>query len=951
MLINPPLFPLLIDVPFNNNKEINGIPLYAKPFILASLLKEKTKALIITKEGISERLASDLSYFIPDTYLFPLADTACDISEIRRILKRIKEGKRTILVGGVLSILKEIPSPDTLFQDGLILLPDEEIGFSKTIEALNKMGYIRSKRADEKGLFAVRGGILDIWPINYEYPLRCEFEEDKILSLRLFDPISYLSFKNLEASSISSCFSPKTSSIFDYIFEEIVLDEEDELKEEVENGGFVWDDIRKRIKSPYLLSSHNEGAFNISQPLSFAGRIDECLLYLKSHFKKKTIVICCSYEGQGKRMKDLLEDADIPCSERIIQGGISIVIAPISSGFSLDNLIVITHNEIFKKPQLLFKRRPPRKITPISSITELNVGDYAVHINYGIGRYLGIKSLYSCGRIRDFLVLEYKDNDKLYVPSERIDLVEKYVGGANPPLNRLGDGTWERTKTKVSLSTLEYAKRLLSLYAEREASKGHKFSPDTIWQKQLEAGFIYLETPDQIRAIQEIKEDMEREKPMDRLLVGDVGFGKTEVAIRASFKAVMDGFQVAILAPTTILAHQHYNTFCERMSGFPINIGLISRAKKKEQIKEIIKGLKNGHLDIVIGTHRLLQKDISFKNLGLLIIDDEHRFGVLQKERLKEFKKNIDCLSISATPIPRTLYLALAGIRDISIINTPPIGREEIVTYITEFNPEIIERAITRELERGGQVFFVHNTISTMSEMADYIKALIPGIKIKIAHGRLKGSALDEVMLDFLDKKIDLLLSTSIIASGIDIPSCNTIIINFSSEFGLADIYQLRGRVGRSNIRAYCYLLYPDKKRLKEKEKQRLSAIQRFFSLGSSFSLALEDLNMRGAGNILGKEQSGNIKSVGLSLYTSLLKEAVCKIKGIKEKKEGIVFPKEIEEDAFIPEWYIEDQAERFSIYKRLSSSYSPKQLKDEMEDKFGKLPKETLRLLEMYEK
>jgi len=946
----PPLFPVLLKNSFS--KEINGIPPFAKPFILASILKEKDISLIITKTSLAERLEIDLSYFIPNTYLFPQEDNTPEaISEIREILKRIKEGKRTILVMGALSILKPIPGKDSLDREEISLTLGKEIGFTKTIELLNKIGYIQTKRCEEKGNMAIRGGILDIWPLNYEYPLRCEFEGDKIFSLRLFSPISFLSFKNCEKALISPIFSSESASIFDYISSEIILDGEDSLKEEVENEGFIWEDYRKKILNPYLLTPFGSPKFPISKPKSFNGEIGQFIFSIKSYLKEgKMVVICCSYLGQGERMRDLLIESDIPVIlNDIKENAASIVIAPISSGFSFDNTIIITHNEVFGIPQLFTRRSfKQRRINPISDINELKIGDYAVHINYGIGKYLGIKSLYSCGRTRDYLLLEYKNNDRLYVPIEMINMVEKYIGPSNPIINRLGDSIWERTKKRVKEETLDFAKRLLSIYAERKAFAGHRFSPDTIWQEELEAGFIYQETPDQIRAIKEIKMDMESEKPMDRLLIGDVGFGKTELAIRASFKAVMSGFQVAVLSPTTILAHQHYNIFCERMAPFPVKIEELSRVRKKEE-KGIINGLRDGSIDIVIGTHRLLSKDISFKNLGLLVIDEEQRFGVFQKERLKEFKKTIDVLYISATPIPRTLYLGISGIRDVSIINTPPIGRKEIVTFIEKFSPSIIEKAIIRELERNGQVFFVHNSIETIDKVKDYIKALIPGINIGIAHGRLKGALLEDTMIKFIDKKIDILISTSIIASGLDIPSVNTIIINNAQGFGLADIYQLRGRVGRRDELAYCYLLYPDR-RLKEKERQRLNAIQKFFSLGSSFSLALSDLEMRGAGNILGKEQSGNIALVGLSLWTRLLKEAVEEIKGIKTK-EVFITPKEIEGDAFIPEWYIEDPGERFDIYKRLSSGYSPRKLKEEIRDRFGKIPEEVLRVLEGYDK
>ncbi|MEW6007192.1 MAG: transcription-repair coupling factor, partial [bacterium] len=930
--IIPPLSFLLLDL--SKEYEIKGIPQNAKPFILASLINKKDISLIITKESLAERLKIDLSYFLLDTYLFPQdEEIPSAISEVREILKRIKKRKRTILIGGVLSILRPVPSIDALDKEEISFSLGEKMGFTETIGALNKIGYIRTTRCEEKGEIAIRGGILDIWPINYDYPLRIEFDGDRVFSLRLFDPISQVSFKNKEKAIISPCFSKEEGSIFDYINEGIILDVEQDLKEEAENEGFLWEEIRKKIKNPYTLTCFKEAKFKLSQPPSFNGAIEQFILSIKSWLNEgKRIIICCGYSGQGERMKDLLIESGVWS----LESGVSVVIAPISSGFSFDNTIVLTHNEIFGKPQFIPRKIRQRRISPIASIAELKIGDYLVHINYGIGRYLGIKSLSSYGRIRDFIALEYKDNDKLYIPAERIDLVERYIGPSNPTINRLGDGIWERTKNKVKAETLEYAKKLLSLYAERKAFLGHRFSPDTIWQNQLEAGFIHQETADQIKAIAEIKKDMESNKPMDRLLIGDVGFGKTEVALRAGFKAVMDGFQVAILTPTTILAHQHYNTFCERMSGFPINLGLLSRFNKKGE-KEIIKGLKDGGIDIVIGTHRLIQKDVSFKKLGLLIIDEEQRFGVGQKEKLKEFKKTLDCLYLSATPIPRTLYFGISSLMDVSIINTPPMGREEIITHIAEFNPELIERAILRELERKGKVFFVHNSIETIEKMRDYIKALIPGIPIGIAHGRLKEKELEETMVLFLERKIDLLVSTSIIASGLDIPSTNTIIINNAQEFGLADIYQLRGRVGRREEKAYCLLLYPNKK-LKEKEKQRLVSIQKFFSLGSSLSLALSDLEIRGAGNILGREQSGNVQSVGLSLYTRLLKEAVNRIKGIK-KEEKVIAPIDIPSDAFIPEDYISDEAERFNIYKRLSSGYSPKKLEREIRDRFGVIP------------
>ncbi|HAW50592.1 TPA: transcription-repair coupling factor [bacterium] len=934
---NPPLNFLLSLFKIKQGENITGIPRNLKPILLASLLKDREKALIVTKESLMERLYEDISCFLSCVYLFPKEDEIFPsdvISEKREILKRLKENEKTYVVSCSSSLTKKVPSKEDLDKDKIYLSLDDERGFEKTKEDLANIGYKINEKCDEKGLIAVRGGIIDIWPINYEHPVRCEFDGDCVFSLRLFDPDTQISFQNNTKATIEPCLEYEDVFLSSY-FEDgvIVLDEEDALIDEMDV------DVIKGMENVIKISYFGEGSFSGIPIPNFNGEIDKFVHSVKNWIKNDiNIIVCAGYEGQKERMKEL------------VGSDVKIVVSCISSGFSFENTVVVTTNEIFGKgPYFGRKRFKEKRVLPVYDINQLNIGDYAVHANCGIGKYSGIKSLKSCGKIRDFLVLEYKEGDILYIPTERIDLIEKYIGEEEPKITRLGSGLWERTRNRIKKDLFKYAKELIELYAEREIYQGHVFSKDTIWQNFLELGFVWEETEDQIKAIYEIKKDMESTKPMDRLLAGDTGYGKTEVAIRASFKAIMDGMQCAVLVPTTILAHQHYNTWCERMEGFPIKIGLLSRFCSQSDIKATIEGLKQGSIDIVIGTHRLLSNDISFKNLGLIIIDEEQRFGVMQKEKLKNLKKTADCLSISATPIPRTLYLGLSGIRKMSIIDTPPKGRKDIETHILKFSPDVIGKAIKMELERDGQIFFVHNDIETINNIGEYIKFLIPGIRIGIAHGKLKEDRLEKVMIDFLNKKIDCLVSTSIIESGLDIPSANTIIVNSAQNFGLADLYQIRGRVGRSYEKAYCYFLYPDK-RLKEKEKERLSRIKEFCHLGSSYSLALSDLQMRGCGNILGKEQSGNIKAIGLSLWTKLLSMTICKIKGI-EIEEKLTLPFDIPDDAYIPKEYIGDERERFNIYKKLSSGYPVEKLRDEIRDRFGKIPEPTLRLFEGYKK
>jgi transcription-repair coupling factor (superfamily II helicase) len=604
---------------------------------------------------------------------------------------------------------------------------------------------------------------------------------------------------------------------------------------------------------------------------------------------------------------------------------------------------VISDKEVFGETKRKKTSKPKKGVSKIKSFTELKLGDYVVHTNHGIGVYRGIKQLELEGHKKDYLQLTYDNGDMLYVPVDQLDLVQKYIGqeGKKPKINKLGGSEWAKAKSKVKRSIEEIAEDLVKLYAMRSTIKGHSYQKDTVWQKQFEEEFPYDETPDQLSAIEEIKKDMQSDKPMDRLLCGDVGYGKTEVAIRAAFKAVMDGKQVAFLVPTTILAEQHYNNFVQRFSDFPVKVDMVSRFRTPTQQKVTLKAVKEGNVDILIGTHRLLQKDIQFKDLGLLIIDEEQRFGVTHKERLKEFKKNIDSLTLSATPIPRTLHMSLVGVRDISVIETPPEERYPIQTYVVEFNDQLIRDAIMREMNRGGQVYFVYNRVETIRDMASFIQKLVPEARVAVGHGQMSERELEDVVLGFVKNEFDILVSTTIIETGMDIPNVNTIIINDADKMGLSQLYQLRGRVGRSNRIAYAYLTYKKDKILTEVAEKRLRAIKEFTELGSGFKIAMKDLEIRGAGNMMGSSQHGHMAAIGYDLYCRMLEDMVRLIKGEIEK-EPIETTVELKVDAFIPGDYINDEMQKIEVYKKIAAINSfddMMEIQDELIDRFSDIP------------
>ena len=714
----------------------------------------------------------------------------------------------------------------------------------------------------------------------------------------------------------------------------------------------------KGIKIQALTSTAGAYSFNMKSLQSFQGRIKNVREDLTKRFEAGwRVIMTTSFEGQARRLFDLFSEfKPDPDFENYNPGSFfNIVLSPLINGVEFNEIktLILTDHDIFGKSyrkRKHFKRKGSR---PIESFLELKPGDYVVHINHGIGIFKSIERMSAGGVERDFLLIEYEGDDKLYVSLDQISLVQKYIGleGKKPRIDSLGKkSAWNRIRDRVKESVEEIAKELIKIYSQRSALRGFRFPPDTQWQEEFESLFEFEETPDQLTAIEDVKDDMESDKPMDRLVCGDVGFGKTEVAIRASFKSVMAGKQVAILVPTTILAMQHFETFKKRFQGYPINIEMVSRFRTKGEIIKIKQKLNEAEVDIVIGTHALLSADVKIKNFGLLIIDEEQRFGVKHKEQLKKFRTTVDVLTLSATPIPRTLHISMAGIRDLSIIATPPDSRQSIETYVLEDNADILREAILTETGRGGQVFYVYNRVQTIETQMIMLQKLIPEATFCVAHGQMHEHELEDIMIDFMNRKYDVLISTTIIESGLDMPNVNTIIINRADTFGLSQLYQLKGRVGRSSRKAYAYLFYPRHASLTEDAQKRLQVISEYSDLGSGFKIAMKDLEIRGAGNIIGFEQSGNIMDVGFDLYCQMLEEEIKILKGenIKPYHRTSVFFKT---DFYIPEFYINDDRQKIEFYKRFESCETIEEvdiLEKEMLDRFGIPPAEVNILIEL---
>ncbi len=721
----------------------------------------------------------------------------------------------------------------------------------------------------------------------------------------------------------------------------------------------VMDALQKKSISLQTFTA-SAGAFNLKMKSikNYQGKIKS----VRDEIEEKVadgwdIIITTSFEGQARRLNDLFSELsqDGNFEEYNPGASVNIVISPLSTGVELgeSKTLIITDHEIFGKSYRKRKHFKSKSSRPIETFLDLKPGDYVVHINHGIGIFKSIERMTAGGVERDFILIDYADEDKLYVSLDQISLVQKYIGteGRKPRIDALGKkSAWNRIKQRVKDSVEQIAQELIKIYSKRSALQGFRFPPDTQWQEEFESLFEYEETPDQLTAIEDVKDDMETDKPMDRLVCGDVGFGKTEVAIRASFKAVMAGKQVAILVPTTILAMQHFETFKKRFSGYPITVEMISRFRTKGEIIKIKSKLASAEIDIIIGTHAILSADVNIKNIGLLIIDEEQRFGVKHKEQLKRFRTIVDVLTLSATPIPRTLHISMAGIRDLTIIATPPESRQSIETYVLEENPDILREAILNEIGRGGQIYYVYNRVQTIETQMILLKNLVPEATFCVAHGQMHEHELEDIMIDFMNKKYDVLISTTIIESGLDIPNVNTIIINRADTFGLSQLYQLKGRVGRSTRQAYAYLFYPRHASLTEEAQKRLQVIAEYSELGSGFKIAMKDLEIRGAGNILGHEQSGSIMEVGFDLYCQMLEDEIKLLKGeeIKEYFRTSLF---IKTDFFIPDSYMNDDKQKIEFYKRFESCETVEEvdiLETELIDRFGTPPAEVNTLVEL---
>ena len=680
---------------------------------------------------------------------------------------------------------------------------------------------------------------------------------------------------------------------------------------------------------------------------------------------KKSIYVMVDTKEKAKKLKEIFEKEDILCKieekldKTIIvknsESVITISIGKITEGFENFeiNQIVVSADDLIEggKKKKTFANKAFKEGEKVV-FADLKPGDYVVHKNYGIGIFVGVNTITADGTTKDYIKLKYKNDDILYIPTNQLDFIRKYIGGdsINPPINSIGSKDWAKTKEKVKKNLRAVARELIELYAKREKAKGFAFSPDTPWQQQFEDQFPYQETDDQLRCIEEVKKDMENQRPMDRLLCGDVGYGKTEVAIRAAFKAVMDHKQVAYLVPTTVLAQQQYEEFRDRMKDFPIKVDILNRFKSTKYQNEVVKKLKLGDVDIVIGTHRLLSQDVEFKDIGLLIIDEEHRFGVKAKEKIKQYKSNIDVLTMTATPIPRTMHMSIVGIRDMSVIYEPPHNRKPVQTYVLEYDQEVVKEAITKELERNGQVFYIYNRVDTIQKKADEISRLVPEATVSYAHGQMTGNQIEEIMQDFIDKKSNVLVCTTILESGIDIPNANTIIVENADRMGLAALYQIRGRVGRSDRQAYAYITYRKDKMLSEEADKRLKAIKEFTEFGSGFKIAMRDLEIRGAGSLLGEIQSGHLEQVGYDTYCSLLDEVVKEMQGVEVEPE-LDIQIDLNVTSYIPDEYIPDSAQKIEIYQNIALCKNEEDIQnsiDEIIDRFGNMPSELENLLDI---
>ncbi|HYK02832.1 MAG TPA: transcription-repair coupling factor, partial [Thermoanaerobaculia bacterium] len=770
-----------------------------------------------------------------------------------------------------------------------------------------------------------------------------EADEVAANATKLFESIQH-SYE--EALSRKERYAPPPPELFAAV--ELV---ESRLAQATQLAQLGLDDDAPEPRIPNLEPRVDLPAHHVrSQPaIEMKGRVADWVASIRRlRDEGETTLFVAATPGRAERTIEVLKEYDVFAvpverAEDARYAAVLVAVGGLSRGFRLPDagLQIYAEADVFEEERRAPERRRAATKAFLSDLRDLKVGDFIVHVDHGIGMFVGLKQIGVGDSMQEFLELRYAGDDKLFVPVERLDLVQKYTGASRPAVDRLGGASWDRAKTRVKKAMRDMAEELLKLYAQRKAVAGFAFSPDTHWQEEFESAFPYELTPDQATSIADIKKDMEATTPMDRLLCGDVGYGKTEVAMRAAFKSVMDGKQVAVLAPTTVLAFQHYRTFLRRFASFPVTVELLTRYYSAKDQKEILKKVETGEIDVIVGTHRMLSKDVAWKDLGLLVIDEEQRFGVAQKERVKSIKKSVDVLAMSATPIPRTLHMSLVGIRDISVIETPPKDRLAIQTAVVPYDEQFIREAVEFEVNRGGQVFFVHNRVDSIYQMKEYLERIVPGLRVIVGHGQMDERELEKAMLAFINREYDVLLATTIIENGIDIPACNTILINHAERFGLSQLYQLRGRVGRSDRLAFCYLLVPSDRVLSGDARKRLAAIQEFSDLGAGFRIAARDLEIRGAGNILGGEQSGQIAAVGFEMYTKLLDETIREMKGERIEEE-VETSMNLGVDIYIPRDYIGEENLRMTFYKKIASASTAERLTDirnEMRDRFGALP------------
>ncbi|ABO48661.1 transcription-repair coupling factor [Desulforamulus reducens MI-1] len=1047
-----------------------------RSYLFAGLAHGWQSVLIVTPgETEAGTLADDLATLLPEVSVQPfpvwqllpyqvLAHSNEVLAQRLRVLEKLSTGKPTVVVTSVDALLRRLTPPEVFRCAKVKLSLGQQVDLEKLRFELVELGYTRVDLVEGRGQFSSRGGILDIYPMSEALPVRIEFFDDEVDSIRHFEVDNQRSLDKLKEINISPCrelvvtpagwqrceenyslefknqlkklqrsgsvdavhqlssqgamlleqirrrvpfdgmeqllyyFYPEPITLLDYFtaaplllvddpirFKEVaetILKERNETYTDLLGKGKVlpgyfssyleWRQLLASIerqqtifcsflpRNPQYLRPQNVVNFPAKAMHSFLGHA-EVLADEIRHWRRRgyAITLLVSSEERAANLLKTLKDSKIDAfrvkqlDQEVREGNVVITVGQMANGFELISarLVVITDAEIFgqRKKARKQRSRPDAKMEPLA---DLKAGDYVVHVNHGIGRYLGVITLDIGALQKDYLQLQYAGEDKLYVPTDQVGMLQKYLGAESdhPKLSRLGGTEWSKAKAKVREAVKDMADELLALYASRQTVRGHAFSKDMPWQAEFEALFPYEETPDQLRAIGEVKQDMEKVRPMDRLLCGDVGYGKTEVALRAAFKAVMDNKQVAVLVPTTILAQQHYNTFRERFANYPIRIEMLSRFRTAKEQRQVLAGLATGEVDIVVGTHRLVQNDIVFKDLGLLVVDEEQRFGVSHKERLKQIRKNVDVLTLSATPIPRTLHMSLVGVRDTSLLETPPEERFPVQTYVLEEDPVLIREAIKRELNRGGQVYFVHNRVMDLDRLAGWLQNLVPEARIGMAHGQMKEDELEQIMIEFMDGEYDVLVCTTIVETGLDISNVNTLIVKDADHFGLSQLYQLRGRVGRTNRLAYAYFLFRRDKVLTEISERRLSAIREFTEFGSGYKIAMRDLEIRGAGNILGAQQHGHIAEVGFDLYCRLLEEAVQEARG--EKVEEVVETSvEIPVEAYVPDTYVPDGNQKVELYRRLAAMRDLVEISDleeELVDRYGDLPESVRCLLQV---